>query len=51
MVFGAVLGVLGIVTLELPWTPATVTIHFGSGIMYGVQAVGTYHVLKKEPRV
>lgn len=50
MIFGATLGLLGIVTSELPWTPAVVTMYLISGIMYGVQAVGTYHVLKKEPR-
>jgi hypothetical protein len=47
MLFGGCLGLLGLLCAEQSWVPKTIVIYAISGIMYGVQAIGTYNVLKK----
>jgi hypothetical protein len=47
MVFGGCLGILGLLCNSEPWVAKTIVIYAISGIMYGVQAIGTYNVLKK----
>ena len=47
MLFGGALGLLGILCSGDDWLPRTVVVYAVSGIMYGVQAIGTYNVLKK----
>jgi len=47
LIFGLGLGLLGIVCMELAWTPKVIVLHAVAGVMYGVGAVGTYHTIKK----
>jgi hypothetical protein len=47
MMFGGCLGLLGMLCTDQPWVAKTIVIYSISGIMYGVQAIGTYNVLKK----
>jgi len=47
LLFGLGLGLLGVICQELAWTPKIITLHCVAGVMYGVGAIGTYHVVKK----
>jgi hypothetical protein len=45
MAFGAGLGILGMMCANEPWGIALIITHVIRGVMYGVQAVGTYNVI------
>ena len=48
--FGIVLAMLGIIVQSGLWTAANVILHLVAGIMYGVQAIGTYHTINSEKK-
>lgn len=45
MAFGAGLALLGIICNDQPWISKVIVLYAINGVMYGVQAVGTYSVL------
>ena len=51
MMFGVCLGLLGIFTAQVDWNVKNVILFSVAGLMYGVQAIGTYNVLKKPNRI